>query len=255
MRRRVTSAARRRQQRRRFILGTVAGALLCFLLVAMVVASYEAGTSQYVTERDRLLADLQVARERNRLLHEESAFLRQRLADLRRRYRELHRRYEEDATPEELRRLVAVAKEKRRQGVDLGILVTQLEKASNLICEEQGSRHRLFVAVPLAKGPPRTVTLAGGRIRIAAEGAGARDTQGRPLAWFDPKRPVRLRIVRDGGDSEVQEGLLPLEGRIPDGSGELRFQAEKDSRRGFISLVVRACRARSGEPSTAGEEE
>ncbi|GBD41655.1 hypothetical protein HRbin39_01039 [bacterium HR39] len=234
------SARRGRRRPLSTLLGTL-GILAAAVLVAY--GGYRAGLAEGRAERERLRTELQRAREQVRILEERGARTAQRLDALHLAYRELERRYRERAIEGELEEVLVLLRRKLAEGVPLARLRFLVENAAVERRCGESERARLYVRVPLARDRRAAATLAGGVLTLAAEGEPARDEEGRPEAWYDPLKPVRVRILRLDGRSEELEGPLPLARELLVGNAVYRLVLAPDPRRGWLEVTVQRCDA------------
>lgn len=238
------SVGRRRRRPLATLLGIVTIAA-CAVLVAY--GGYRAGLAEGRAARERLRTELQRAREQVRILEEREARTAERLDALRLAYRELERRYRERAIEGELEEVLVLLRRKLAEGVPLSRLRFLVENATVERRCGESRRTRLFVRVPLARDRRHAATLFGGVLTVAVEGEPARDEEGRPEAWYDPLKPVRVRILRLDGGREELEGPLPLARELLVGDAVYRLVLAPDARRGWLEVTVQRCDARRRE--------
>ena len=68
----------------------------------------------------------------------------------------------------------------------------------------------------------------------------AKSADGRPQAWFDPKKPVRLTFTAVDQPSVEHAGVLPLSHSVVLGEREFRFLVQA-GRRGFVLVTAEDC--------------
>ncbi|MEC9215892.1 MAG: hypothetical protein VX647_01670, partial [Pseudomonadota bacterium] len=71
-------------------------------------------------------------------------------------------------------------------------------------------------------------------------GASAKSADGRPQAWFDPSKPVRLTFTAVDQPSVERAGVLPLSHSVVLGEREFRFLVQA-GRRGFVLVTAEDC--------------
>ena len=81
--------------------------------------------------------------------------------------------------------------------------------------------------------------LIGGGMRVFMEGeTGQQAVRGHP--WFDPARPVSLRVAYLGGE-KVHSGTLPFETKIIADSWLIRISASQAELQGYATIAVEKC--------------
>lgn len=133
------------------------------------------------------------------------------------------------------------------QRLDSGIKAERLAAVikavqNERICEGEPVTRRFLVRTPIHQGGSDSVDFAAGAITVTATGASAQSESGGPEAWFDPAKPVNLRLTRLGGDIIEAAGLLPLHTSMPIDDTDYRFSITATERQGFVTVTGQGCR-------------
>ncbi|MEC8055226.1 MAG: hypothetical protein VX131_11290 [Pseudomonadota bacterium] len=99
---------------------------------------------------------------------------------------------------------------------------------------------RFVVRTPVTSGPRSAASFGKDRITITGRGASAKSADGRPQAWFDPSKPVRLTFTAVDQPSVEHAGVLPLSHSVVLGEREFRFLVQA-GRRGFVLVTAEDC--------------
>ena len=95
------------------------------------------------------------------------------------------------------------------------------------------------VATGFFAGRESTAELIGGGMQVFMEGeTGEQATRGRP--WFDPSRPVSIRVAYLGGE-KIHSGTLPFETSIIADSWLIRISASQAQLQGYADIAVEKC--------------
>ena len=100
---------------------------------------------------------------------------------------------------------------------------------------------RFLLQTPLYNGANRSVSFANNTVTVEGEGESARDSDGKPEAWYDPAKPVRIRFTMIGGETSEVSGKLPLHHSVVADGAEQRFSVVAGER-GFVEIVGDRCR-------------
>lgn len=229
----------RRRRRWRF----VKWLFLLLLITGLGVAGFQSGKrlaqgelyqaedrierlSTQLAELQRSKAELQVALERAKTREED-----------------LQQRYARDVPAPALRSLMTDAEKQLAQGATLERLRFLVSAASEKAeCDGSPRTKRFIVRTPLYDGASSSVTFADGRLTVTASGAPTADSAGRVQAWFDPSKPIELRVVRLGGDTESISGTLPVHVAIVLDGDEYRLSVTEGEQRGFVEATADRCR-------------
>ena len=101
--------------------------------------------------------------------------------------------------------------------------------------EEKGIR----VATGHFAGRESMAELIGGDLRVFMEGeAGRQATRDKP--WFDPARPVSIRMAYLNGE-KIHGGMLPLETSVLADSWLIRVKVSQGALQGYATVAVEKC--------------
>ena len=234
----------RRQRRGRVFRGI----LVATILVALGVAAYLVGSDLARNEVAQL-------RETNRGLTERLATQSQRanrlqaLADAAQdSEREWRRRYAQDVPSGATKTLVSRIQTHIEGGADPDRLALFVDAAARPpVCDDAPTTKRFLVRTPLYVGSNDSVSFANNALTVTAIGQPATDLDGKPEAWFDPAKPLTLRIVAIGGDVDETAGPLPLHRAVMWGGAEYRFSVVNGESRGFVRVTADRCAVASAD--------
>ncbi|MAF97541.1 MAG: hypothetical protein CMH26_02785 [Micavibrio sp.] len=156
------------------------------------------------------------------------------------RYEQVQKLYNQMAPEGPMRDLVKMLKDQVDEGRDperLAFLIRSARPPRN--CSEAQSR-RFVVSTPAYSGPESKLVLADGALVVAAEGASALNSQGKPEAWFDPSKRIKLSFALLGGQVEKKEAILPVHHSVVVDDREYRFTIT-DGARSFAKVTYDSC--------------
>lgn len=119
----------------------------------------------------------------------------------------------------------------------LRFLIGSAQRERN--CVDPDTR-RFVVRTPVTSGPRSAASFGKDRITVTGQGASAKSDDGRPQAWFDPGKPVRLTFTAVGQPSTEHGGVLPFSHSVVLGEREFRFLIQA-GRRGFVQITAEDC--------------
>lgn len=108
-------------------------------------------------------------------------------------------------------------------------------------CDGTPLTRRFLVQTPISIGPISAVGFHENLITVTAVGESAVDPNGKPVAWFDPAKPITARFTRIGGKGVKASGKLPLHHAMAIGDSEHRFSISEGERRGFANITWMRC--------------
>ena len=235
---RQSRALDRRRKRLRFIKWI----LVIGALGGLGVVAYETGSVLAQRDVARLSEEVADLQRQVDVLRKQNAHLATNAGAARLRERDLQRRYDEDVPTGDARELLDRLRGKLAAGVSPDRLAFMIASATDRpVCDGAPETKRFLVRTPLARGANDAVGFADRTITVSATGASATSETGAPEAWFDPGKPVVLKLVAIGGDAVTVDGLLPLHESVVHNGSEYRFTAEIGERRGFIEVTADRC--------------
>lgn len=222
-------------------------ALIKWLLVLMFLGG--AGAFAYATgsklarleveELETQVAELKAARAE---LKDEKAQLNDKLAQTRDELATWKRRYEKNVPQGKPAELFSLMKTRLSNGLNAERLTFVIQQAqSETSCDAGPETRRFLVQTPLSGGAADSVSFGGNAVTVTAKGASAKDSRGRPEAWFDPDQPVMVTIRRPGGEARSVKGTLPLHPAMVAQGEEHRFSVIPGDRRGFVEVTWQRC--------------
>ena len=234
-----TRLRRRRRIRWAFVKWTIA---LGVILVAGIFA-YQTGSS---------LAQLDLTRARREVveltgqveeLRARNTDLRAKLILIERRLADAQARYEKDVPRGRMATLLQKFQDKLDAGVKLDRLEFLVESAQNpRECDAKPVTKRFLVQTPLYRGANDSVGFSGNAVTVTALGETATSAGGQVEAWFDPAKPVTLRLTGLGGETTEKRGKLPLYASTVIGDYEYRYTVIAAGTRGFVQVTGERCR-------------
>ena len=239
---RMASVRRRRRNR-----------LFRWILVVSFLAAL--GVAAYVVGSDLARQEVADLRETNRELTERLAEQSQRGNRLRalaeaaqKSERDWRRRYAEEVPSSATKELVIQIQNHLAGGADPNRIALFVDAGARPpICDGAATTKRFLVRTPLYAGANDSVSFANSALTVTAIGQSATDADGNPEAWFDPAKPLTLRIVAIGGELTESAGPLPLHHAVVWGGAEYRFSVVNGDSRGFVYVTADRC-AISGGP-------
>lgn len=229
----------RRQRRSRLLKRLVA----VLALVALGAAAYVSGRTLSEAALNQAHDEIADLREQTDTLASRNAELRNEVSVSRQEIAALKKRYDADVPKGERQALLRLVDEQQAKGAGFERLSFLIAAASHEEkCDGQPSTKRFLVRTPLYDGPAGSVQFADGALTVTAEGKSAVDGQGRPLAWYDPSRPVTLGLARLGQAPQKAAGLLPIHAKLMVNGSEYRLTVVKGESRGFVNVTVDRCR-------------
>jgi hypothetical protein len=231
---------RRRRQRIRLavVRWLVAGGAV------LAIAGYAYQTGARLAQRDAAGRERQISALSARLAEIEP-LLQARLAELaseRRNAEECRQRYERDVPDGEARELFQVLRARIDAGVEPQRLRWILSRMSpSRDCDTRAEVRGIAVRTPTFRDTRAATQLAGGALSVTLEGSSAINEKGNPESWFDPARPVTLRLTTRTGKTIESEGILPLEQGAVEGDREYRLSVVPGPR-GSANVSLQRCR-------------
>lgn len=232
----------RRRRRHRTRLAVVRWVLVCAAVVALGAYAYQTG--ERVAEREAASREQQIVAFRTKIEDLESQLQAQQaeLVAERAAAEEWRQRYEHEVPAGEARELLPVLQARLEAGVEPQRLRWVLSQTgTRRDCEARSEVRRVPVQTPTARGARAATALAGGTLGVLLDGNSAKSEKGDPEPWFDPARPVTLRITMRNGKAIESEGVLPLQHSIVEGDREYRLSVVAGPR-GSAHVSLERCR-------------
>lgn len=149
---------------------------------------------------------------------------------------EEYRRLYEETAPEEVRGIIAAARERLKAGLSpqrLEFIVSQASPPRN--CSQAETRR--FIAKTANYDGPNTWVRFNDVMTVTAAGEGAND--GRE-EWYDPSKPVSVTFSALGAGEKTVEGMLPLQYSMIFKGKEYRFTVSPGAR-SFVEVTADWC--------------
>lgn len=107
------------------------------------------------------------------------------------------------------------------EGERLLSLISVAQNSSN--CDGTPEVKRFIVDTSISQNPANSVRIVKGAVLVAGFGASAMAADGKPEAWYDPQKPVKITFTHVGGKTETVESILPVHKNMLIGANEYRF--------------------------------
>lgn len=158
-----------------------------------------------------------------------------------RMYSDLLEKYNQDVPEPEIRIFGDLIKNKIETGHEADKL-REILTATNKdwSCEDQTISRRFIIKTPTTAEGNDAVGFAGGFITVKGIGESVLDSNGKPLAWFNPDKPITLSFTYIGGENEEVVGVLPLHHSIIIDQTIYRFSVI-EGERSFVNVIGIPC--------------
>lgn len=228
--------SRHQRERSKRLWGFLFKTAVFVAIVATVAAfAYEVGRQLSTGEINELRAEVTEITATAEERQEITESLRSELAETREAAETYRQRYEEVA-PEEIRGIIAAAKERIEGGLPaqrIEFAIEQVQLPRN--CSPAETRR--FIAKTENYDGPNTWVRFNEIVTVTGRGtAGA----GGSAEWYDPAQPVTLTFTPIGGEARTISGELPLQHSMVVKGKEYRFTAAPGSR-SFIEITADWC--------------
>ena len=211
-------------------------------LVLLGFFAYETGTAFAQREVRSLREELGALKEQRNSIDAENQNLKAQLRGAKAQVAEWTERYKEDVPTGEARDLFKLMSSQLSAGVPakrLGFVIREAKAANE--CENAPETRRFILRTKGARGKNNWVGYAKSAIVITGIGEPAKGADGRPQAWYDPAKPVKIQFTRVGGKVQEIEGQLPLSHGVVLGNTEYRFNIVTGPR-GFVVVSGDKCK-------------
>ena len=231
--------------RRRKRLRVVKWLLVIGGLSAAGVFAYETGSTLAQVKVDQLQEQIGELTKATETLQQRAAELELTAKSARLAENEWRRRFEDiqSKTPKgDAKRLFDLIERQLGDGVAPDRLAFMIDATSRKAsCDGKPATKRFLVRTPLYQGANDTVSFADNGIVITSEGEPALNAEGKPEAWFDPAKPIKVKFTSLGGTTSVASGVLPLHHSVVVGENEFRFTLVVSEARGFVNVTGDRC--------------
>ncbi len=233
-----SSRRRERSQRLRRIFGTL------FLLVSIGVfglVAYLMGIEEGESRLTSLQASLDEWEDVKRTILTDRENDRAALEVAQRRLAELQSTVAKNVIRPEDQELIDLFSARIAAGVSRERLRHLLTTATEVRdCDEQSRTRRFLVETAAFQSAKSVVSFAGDTLTIGGSGEPTLDAEGKPLAAFDPAKPVTISFTSIDGRTEQVEGQLPLNHSVVLRDREYQFNISAGPA-GFISVTGLSC--------------
>ena len=100
-------------------------------------------------------------------------------------------------------------------------------------------KREIAVATGYFAGKEATAEMLGGSMQVFVEGEVGRDSS-RDRPWFDPSKPISIRIAYLGGE-KIVSGALPLETTLIADTWLIMVSARGTTLQGYVELDIQKC--------------
>lgn len=218
------------------------------LLAAALAVGFQLGLAAGRGERVALkdaIADLEHDRG---TLESDLTRERSRVTVIGQEYKKLRTDYLRQTPDETTQPILALARDKMEAGIPTERLMALLNAVRiDADCDAPEIK-RFMPRTPLHTEGNDFVRFFGGLVTVTGEGASALSPQGKPEAWYNSAKPVKLSFAPVGGNAIKSEGLLPIHASIIDGSREIRITVTKGETPAFVEVIARQCRLSEEKP-------
>ncbi len=233
---------RREENRRRVLSGLLKLLLVLGIFSVTAYYAYEAGFRVSQNQVGNLRQDLQqavesVQTEKTQLEADQAA-----LVEARKQADDFKALYEQAKPTDELKDLTEILRAKLAAGMEPRRLAFVIKSAQNPHdCEMLGTR-RFLVRTPRYRGPAAQTSVRFDEVvAISADGAGA---NGGHEQWFDPERPVKVKVAASGAKETELSGTLPIEHAVAVRNSEYHFTMSAANARGWVEVNTERCNFR-----------
>lgn len=239
----LTTAARRRRQKIHAAVGAIAKfGLLAALLVVVSYAAYETGIAKNDETVRRMRGDLETAQGEILELIAAKETAEERVRRMANTLGQLERNYQENVPEGEVAELLALTRQRLREGIDAERLAFLLQTAAlERTCDTSLETNDLLVRTPLSTALDNTVGFANNAIVVNADGASTDDAEVGRLSRFDPAEPVEMRFLSIDGEIYTIENALPFNYSVVIDTDEYQFQVRQSSTAGYLTITARRC--------------
>ncbi|MQP67482.1 hypothetical protein GE253_19320 [Niveispirillum sp. SYP-B3756] len=230
-----------RRYRRRFWARIIKLGLWLLVLGGVAGFSYLVGVEQLKSRQGSMQEELANATAAKDKAERRAGQLQQIAQSLEVKTKELEIRLQREVPSGELARLSELLSRKLAEGVKPERIAFLLEQASNPRSCARPETKRFVLPTPIYRGANTSVAFADGSLVVTGEGVPARNAGGSPEAWYDPTKPVTLRI--SNGDAPAQEisGVLPLQHSLIASDKEVKLTVSAGAR-SFVEVTGEVCR-------------
>lgn len=157
------------------------------------------------------------------------------------RYKQLQESYKDIISEGPMEELIMMLKTQIEEGMDpqrLAFVIRSARPPSN--CSDPETR-RFVVSTPAYQGADSTISIADGQLRIKGSGISARNKNGKPEAWYDPAKRIKITFSPTAqGVSEEKSAVMPLKHSMVIGNREYRFTISEGAR-SFAKVTFDSC--------------
>lgn len=155
-------------------------------------------------------------------------------------YQQLQAQYEKEVPQGDFKKLTDMVKKQLDAGIKPERLAFVIDAARPPRNCTYPQIKRFVVKTPVYSGPQGVVSFGNGLISVTGDGQSSINASGKPEAWYDPGKPVKITFIEIGGKQTVKEGLLPIQNSFVIGNKEYRFTVAAGER-SFISVTSDNC--------------
>jgi hypothetical protein len=231
--------SRRNEERRKHLFAaTLRLAIAAAVFGVVAYYAYEAGFRVAASEVASLKEEVKQAVATAQTRETQAEADRAALVEARKQADDYKALYEQEKPTDDLRDLTAILRGKLAEGMDAHRLGLAIKSARNPRgCEVLGTK-KFLVRTPHYKGPEAITLARFDDMAISAEGVGA---NGGHEQWFDPDRPVTVRVSASGAKTAELAGNLPIEHALAVKNSEYHFTVTAANARGWVEVLTERC--------------
>jgi len=212
-----------RRYRRRFLMVVVKTTLFLAFLMSVGLFSYQTGVQQFEARNLDQQARVETLAGQVGELELQVAKLTQAGVNAESRATRCEERLVQETPKAEKAQLLSLLSSRLAAGISAERLAFVISHTENERQCDQPTMKRLVINSPLSRSATQSVSFFNGFVTVSGDGQPARDANNNPEAWFDPTKPVVVRIVTHGGEESVVTGVMPLHHSVVVDKTQYRF--------------------------------
>ena len=155
------------------------------------------------------------------------------------RYEQLQETYKEVLPEGPMQELAALVKQQLDEGRSAERLKFLIRSARPPRGCTEPETKRFVVSTPSYDGPQSRIGIADGALQITASGQSARNSAGKPEAWYDPSKKVKVQFKGPEG-GKTKSGIMPLRHSMIVNNREYRITIDSGAR-SFAKVTFDSC--------------
>lgn len=232
---------RRKRERNKKIFRMVK---LCFFLGLPVLAAligYDKGKEDAKTESSQHSLKIDELIESRKKLQSDHEKLKAEFEDVSINYKTILDEFQNLNGDAEHKDLLGLIIDLRNKDVSMDRIQHYIQLAGKAqTCFEKGSK-RFRIKSPVSSNTDLNVTFSNGDILIYGEGEAFYNADGKPEAWFDESKPVKVTIEKIDDKPQMIEKILPLEHIFFVKGVEHTLKVVKTDSLGIVNASLEVC--------------